>query len=157
MRAVVQRVKKSSVSVNGEITGSIERGLNVLLGVTHDDTEKDADYLADKILGLRIFEDAEDKMNLSVGDLQRAGEKTGVLCISQFTLLGDCRKGKRPSFIAAANPERANELYEYFVSKLRELCVPGTEIGTGIFRADMLVEIYNDGPVTLLIDSKKEF
>ncbi len=157
MRAVVQRVKRSSVSVEGNVTGSIERGLTVLLGVTHEDTEKDADYLAEKILGLRIFEDADDKMNLSVGDLQRAGEKTGVLCISQFTLYGDCRKGKRPSFVAAAEPTRANELYEYFVERLRSLCEPGTEIGTGIFRADMLVEIYNDGPVTMLLDSSKLF
>lgn len=157
MRAVVQRVKKSSVSVDGNITGSIGRGLNVLLGVTHNDTEKDADYLVEKILGLRIFEDADGKMNLSVSDLQSAGESTGILCISQFTLFGDCRKGKRPAFVEAAAPERANELYEYFLGKLREKSVPGTEIGSGVFRAEMMVEIHNDGPVTLLLDSTKAF
>jgi len=157
MRAVVQRVTRSSVSVDGNITGSIGKGLNVLLGVTHNDTEKDADYLAEKILGLRIFEDADGKMNLSVSDLRKAGENTGILCISQFTLYGDCRKGKRPAFVEAAAPDRANELYEYFLAKLRSDCVPGTEIGAGVFRAEMMVEIYNDGPVTLLIDSAKMF
>ena len=157
MRIVVQRVKKSSVSVDGKIIGSIETGLNVLLGVTHEDTEKDADYLVEKLLGLRIFTDSEDKMNLSVSDLQNAGVNTGILCISQFTLYGDCRKGKRPAFVQAAAPDRANELYEYFLQKLREKSVQGTRIEKGEFGADMTVEITNDGPVTILIDSTKIF
>ena len=157
MRAVVQRVTESSVSVGGEIKGEIGKGLTVLLGVAEGDTEKDADFLAEKILGLRIFEDEDGKMNLSVGDLQRNGIQTGVLCISQFTLLGDCRKGKRPSFAAAAAPEEANRLYEYFMEKLRALREPGTVIAAGVFRADMMVKIYNDGPVTMLLDSSKLF
>jgi D-tyrosyl-tRNA(Tyr) deacylase len=157
MRIVVQRVKKSSVSVDGNIIGSIGKGLNVLLGVTHEDTEKDADYLVEKLLGLRIFTDSEDKMNLSISDLQSSGVETGVLCISQFTLFGDCRKGKRPAFVQAAAPDMANELYEYFLKQLREKSVPGTRIEKGEFGADMTVEITNDGPVTILIDSTKLF
>ena len=157
MRAVVQRVTESSVSVGGEIKGEIGKGLTVLLGVAEGDTEKDADFLAEKILGLRIFEDEDGKMNLSLGDLQKTGVQTGILCISQFTLLGDCRKGKRPSFAAAAAPEEANRLYEYFMERLRALREPGTAIASGVFRADMMVKIYNDGPVTLLLDSSKLF
>lgn len=157
MRAVVQRVTASSVAVNGKITGAVGRGINVLIGVANGDNEKDADYLAEKILGLRIFEDEEGKMNLSIGDLQRSGVGTGILAISQFTLFGDCRKGKRPSFVEAAPPAEANGLYEYFLKKLKELCEPGTDIAAGVFRADMKVEIHNDGPVTLLLDSRKNF
>lgn len=147
MRAVVQRVRKSSVSVNGEIVGEIGQGLCVLLGVGQGDSEADADYLADKTANLRIFEDGEGKLNLSCLDIQ--GE---ILVISQFTLYGDCKKGRRPSFSSAAAPEEANRLYEYFVSKIRDL---GLTTATGVFREEMLVEIHNDGPVTLVLDSRK--
>jgi D-tyrosyl-tRNA(Tyr) deacylase len=149
MRAVVQRVSYSSVEVEGKIVGSINKGFNVLLGVEDGDTEKEADYLAEKIVNLRIFEDAEDKMNLSLKDVD--GE---MLCISQFTLLGDCRKGRRPSFIAAARPESANNLYLYFVEQVKKM---GISVATGIFQAHMKVDIQNDGPVTILVDSKKQF
>jgi D-tyrosyl-tRNA(Tyr) deacylase len=149
MRAVVQRVSRASVTVDGKITGAIKRGLLVLLGVGGDDAEPDADYLAAKIVGLRIFEDEHEKMNLSVQDVGAA-----VLAVSQFTLFGDARKGKRPSFDAAARPERAKELYEYFVAQLR---AAGTRCETGIFQAMMQVELINDGPVTILLDSKKAF
>lgn len=157
MRAVVQRVTESSVSVSGRTVGEIGKGLTVLLGVAAGDTEKDADFLVGKLLGLRVFEDENGKMNLSVGDLQRSGVQTGILCVSQFTLLGDCRKGKRPSFAEAAEPEEANRLYEYFLERLRALREPGTGIASGIFRADMTVKIENDGPVTLLLDSRRLF
>jgi D-tyrosyl-tRNA(Tyr) deacylase len=149
MRAVVQRVSRASVTVDGKITGAIERGLLVLLGVGGDDAEADADYLAAKIVGLRIFEDQHEKMNLSVQDVGGA-----VLAVSQFTLFGDIRKGKRPSFDAAARPERAKELYEHFVEQVR---TAGTRCETGIFQAMMQVELINDGPVTILLDSKKAF
>jgi D-tyrosyl-tRNA(Tyr) deacylase len=149
MRAVVQRVSRASVTVDGKITGAIERGLLVLLGVGGDDAEADADYLAAKIVGLRIFEDEHEKMNLSVQDVGGA-----VLAVSQFTLFGDIRKGKRPSFDAAARPERAKELYEHFVEQVR---TAGTRCETGIFQAMMQVELINDGPVTILLDSKKAF
>jgi D-tyrosyl-tRNA(Tyr) deacylase len=149
MRAVVQRVSRASVKVNGEITGSIAEGLLVLLGVAHDDAESDADYLADKIAGLRIFEDEAGKMNRSVTDIGGA-----VLAVSQFTLFGDARKGKRPSFDAAARPERARELYEHFVTRIRDL---GLRCGTGRFQETMEVELVNQGPVTILLDSKKLF
>lgn len=149
MRAVVQRVSRSKVTVAGEVVGSIGRGLLVLLGVEQDDVEDDALTLADKIVALRIFDDAEGKMNLSLADV--AGE---MLVVSQFTLLGDCRKGRRPSFVAAAAPEKANELYEAFVAAVG---VQGIPVATGRFRAMMDVELVNDGPVTLLLDSRKRF
>jgi len=149
MRAVVQRVTRASVTVDHEITGEIGHGLLVLLGVAGDDTESDADYLADKIARLRIFEDEAGKMNLSVVD---AGGS--VLAVSQFTLYGDVRRGKRPSFDAAARPERARELYEYFVGKIR---AAGLRCETGRFQAMMNVELVNAGPVTILLDSKKTF
>ena len=149
MRAIVQRVSHAQVTVNGEISGKIERGLLVLLGVGVGDKETDADYLAEKIAGLRIFEDAGGKMNLSVADVEGA-----VLAVSQFTLYGDVRRGKRPSFDAAARPERARELYEYFVSEIRKA---GLRCETGRFQEDMQVELVNDGPVTILLDSGKGF
>jgi len=149
MRAVVQRVSRASVRVDSEITGAIELGLLVLLGVGHDDAEADADYLAEKISGLRIFEDDAGKMNLSVIDAGGA-----VLAVSQFTLFGDVRRGKRPSFDAAARPERARELYEYFVARVRTL---GLRCETGRFQAMMDVELINAGPVTILLDSRKAF
>lgn len=149
MRAVVQRVNRASVKVIGEITGEIGHGLLVLLGVEQEDVEADADYLAEKIAGLRIFEDDAGKMNLSVVDISGA-----LLAVSQFTLFGDVRRGKRPSFDAAARPERARELYEYFVGRIRAL---GLRCETGRFQAMMDVELVNSGPVTVLLDSKKLF
>jgi len=149
MRAVVQRVSRASVTVDGQIVGRIDRGLLVLLGVTHGDTETAADYLAEKIPGLRIFEDDADKMNLSVADVGGA-----VLAVSQFTLYGDVRKGKRPSFDEAARPEQARKVYEHFVERLRAL---GLRCETGVFQAMMQVELVNDGPVTILLDSEKNF
>ncbi len=149
MRAVVQRVSRASVSVEGKTTCEISLGLLVLLGVAQTDTRADADYLADKIAGLRIFEDSDGKMNLSVSD---AGGS--ILAVSQFTLYGDVRRGKRPSFDHAARPEQAKELYEYFVTKIRAL---GLKCGTGVFQATMRVELVNEGPVTILLDSGKGF
>jgi D-aminoacyl-tRNA deacylase len=149
MRAVVQRVSRASVSVDGPVTGAIEIGLLVLLGVGQDDERSDADYLAEKVVGLRIFGDAEEKMNRSLVDVGGA-----ILAVSQFTLYGDVRRGKRPSFDAAARPERARELYEYFVNGVRAL---GVRCETGVFQATMEVELVNSGPVTILIDSKKQF
>lgn len=149
MRAVVQRVNHCRVVVDGTVVGEIGQGLLVLLGVGKADTTAAADYLLDKVLGLRIFEDAEGKMNLSVQD--RKGE---VLVVSQFTLYGDVRRGKRPSFDAAARPEQARELYEYFVEKVR---AAGILCQTGQFQAMMDVELVNSGPVTILIDSEKVF
>jgi D-aminoacyl-tRNA deacylase len=149
MRAVVQRVSRASVSVGGAVTGAIEAGLLVLLGVGLEDEPSDAGYLADKIVGLRIFEDEDEKMNRSVIDVGGA-----ILAVSQFTLYGDVRRGKRPSFDAAARPERARELYEYFVSRIRAL---GVRCETGIFQAMMEIELVNSGPVTILIDSRKQF
>lgn len=149
MRAVVQRVTDADVSVGGELTGSIQKGIVVLLGVEEGDSEKDADYMIDKITGLRIFDDDEGKMNLSLLDV--AGE---LLAVSQFTLLGDVRKGKRPSFIKAARPQEAKSLYEYFAEGVRR---KGIKVGEGIFQAEMLVRINNDGPVTILLDSNKLF
>jgi len=149
MRAVVQRVSQASVKVDGEVVGQIVRGLLVLLGVTHADTDQDAAYLAAKIAGLRIFEDDAGKMNRSVIDIGGA-----VLAVSQFTLYGDVRKGKRPSFDNAARPERARELYEKFVSEIRAL---GLRCETGQFQAHMDVSLTNDGPVTILLDSGKAF
>jgi D-tyrosyl-tRNA(Tyr) deacylase len=149
MRAVVQRVSRASVRVGDEITGAIEKGLLVLLGVGQEDSDVDADYLAEKVAGLRIFEDEAGKMNLGVADVGGA-----VLAVSQFTLFGDVRRGKRPSFDAAARPERARELYEYFVERVRGL---GLRCETGRFQAMMEVELVNSGPVTILLDSKKTF
>jgi len=149
MRAVVQRVSRAKVTVNSEITGQIVRGLLVLLGVGQTDTEADADYLAEKIAGLRIFEDEAGRMNLSVADVHGA-----VLAVSQFTLYGDVRRGKRPSFDAAARPERARKLYEYFVARIRAAGLP---CETGRFQEMMQVELVNEGPVTILLDSGKAF
>ena len=149
MRAVIQRVSRASVTVDGKVTGAIERGLLVLLGVGQVDSERDAEYLAEKIAGLRIFEDENEKMNLSVLDVGGA-----VLAVSQFTLYGDVRKGKRPSFDAAARPERAKELYDYFVARVR---AKGLRCETGVFQAMMRVELVNEGPVTILLDSGKGF
>ena len=149
MRAVVQRVTEGDVTVENQVTGSIGNGFVVLLGVEDTDTEKDAEYLADKIVGLRIFEDADDKMNLSLHDV--GGE---MLVISQFTLLADARKGRRPNFVKAARPEMAKKLYDYFVEKVK---AQGIKVGEGIFQAHMMVRIYNDGPVTILLDSNKLF
>lgn len=149
MRAVVQRVTEASVIVENNIVGSIDAGLMILLGVEENDTKDDAAYLADKIANLRIFEDDNGKINLSVLDIGGS-----LLVVSQFTLLGDCRKGRRPSFIQAAEPRKANELYRLFVQKCREF---GIKTEEGIFQADMLVKINNDGPVTLLLDSRKVF
>ena len=149
MRAVVQRVSRARVSVGEWISGEIGHGLLVLVGVGHDDTEADATYLAEKIAGLRIFEDADGKMNRSVTD---AGGS--VLAVSQFTLYGDVRRGKRPSFDAAAPPDKARQLYEFFVQQIQAL---GLRCETGRFQKMMQVELVNEGPVTILLDSKKEF
>ncbi|MBE0449645.1 MAG: D-tyrosyl-tRNA(Tyr) deacylase [Clostridia bacterium] len=149
MRAVVQRVNHSSVIVDGKVVGEIGKGLNVLLGVEEGDSEKDVVYMVEKIVNLRIFEDDQEKMNLSLLDVK--GE---MLCISQFTLMGDCRKGRRPSFSSAARPDDANALYEQFV---KEVGLAGIRVETGQFQAHMVVDIQNDGPVTLLVDSKRGF
>ena len=149
MRAVVQRVSRARVSVNGEITGEIGLGLLVLLGVGAGDARTEADYLVDKAIGLRIFEDAGGKMNLSVAEVAGA-----LLVVSQFTLYGDARRGKRPSFDAAAPPEPARQLYEYFVERVR---AAGLRCETGRFQEMMQVELVNEGPVTILLDSAKEF
>ena len=149
MRAVVQRVSRASVAVEGKITGQIGRGFLVLLGVAKSDTAADADHLAEKISGLRIFEDSGGKMNLALADVNGA-----VLAVSQFTLHGDVRRGKRPSFDSAAHPDQARKLYEYFVERMRAL---GLRCETGVFQAMMQVELVNDGPVTILLDSEKLF
>jgi D-tyrosyl-tRNA(Tyr) deacylase len=149
MRAVVQRVSRAKVTVHTEVSGEIGRGLLVLLGVGQTDSEADADYLADKIAGLRIFEDENGKMNLAVGEVGGA-----LLVVSQFTLYGDVRRGKRPSFDAAAPPQRARELYEYFVRRIR---AAGLTCETGRFQEMMQVESVNEGPVTILLDSAKVF
>jgi D-tyrosyl-tRNA(Tyr) deacylase len=149
MRAVVQRVTKARVTVGDTTVGAIETGLLVFLGVETGDDARDAAYIADKIAGLRVFEDADGKMNLSVADVGGA-----VLAVSQFTLLGDVRKGKRPSFTEAARPELAEPLCRVCADRLKAL---GLRVAEGVFRAEMLVELCNDGPVTLLIDSRKKF
>jgi D-tyrosyl-tRNA(Tyr) deacylase len=149
VRAVVQRVSRAEVRVDGRAIGSIGRGLAVLLGVAREDAEDDARALADKVAALRVFEDPAGKMNLALAEVGG-----GVLVVSQFTLLGDARKGNRPSFVDAATPERANALYESFCGLLREKGLP---VGTGVFRATMEVELVNDGPVTILLDSRKLF
>ena len=149
MRAVVQRVSRAQVAVQGEVTGRINRGIVVLLAVGNADGESDADYLADKIVGLRIFEDEGGKMNLAVSDIR--GE---VLVVSQFTLYGDVRRGKRPSYDQAAPPQQARELYEYFVERIR---ATGLVCETGHFQETMQVELVNEGPVTIILDSAKTF
>ncbi|MDQ0351126.1 D-tyrosyl-tRNA(Tyr) deacylase [Alkalibacillus filiformis] len=148
MRAVIQRVTTGSVEANDQITGSIELGLVVLLGVTHEDDEQDLKYIADKVTNLRIFEDEQGKLNLSVKDV---GGK--VLSISQFTLYGDCRKGRRPNFMSAAKPDQANDLYEKFN---QEVINSGVPVETGAFGEHMNVSLLNDGPVTLILDSKEK-
>jgi len=149
MRAVIQRVKKAAVTVDESVVGAIGLGLLVLLGVGRSDTTASADYMIDKLLGLRVFEDPEGKMNLGVREVGGA-----MLVVSQFTLFGDVRRGKRPSFDDAARPEQARALYEYVVGKIRE---QGIECATGEFQAMMHVSLVNDGPVTILIDSEKAF
>jgi D-tyrosyl-tRNA(Tyr) deacylase len=149
VRAVVQIVRDASVEAGGNVTGKIDRGLLVYLGVARGDTPSDADYLAEKIAALRIFDDSEDRMNLSVRDVQG-----GVLVVSQFTLLADARKGRRPSYSSAADPAEASPLYEYFMERVR---AQGLPCEGGIFRAHMLVKYINDGPVTILLDSKRQF
>ena len=144
MRALVQRVKKGSVSIDGKIHGAIGQGLVILLGITHEDTEKDADFVADKCVDLRIFEDENGKMNKSLEEINGS-----ILLISQFTLYAATRKGRPPSFDAAARPEVAEPLYEYFIQKLRSR---GIKVETGVFGAYMQVEIHNDGPVTMMVE-----
>jgi D-tyrosyl-tRNA(Tyr) deacylase len=149
MRAVVQRVCQASVDVNGKTVAAIRRGLLVLVGVGRGDTEEDARYLAEKIVHLRIFPDEDDKLNRSVVDIGGA-----VLAVSQFTLWGDCRKGRRPSFVDAAPPDQARHLYEAFLQALRDHAVP---VESGVFQETMAVHLTNDGPVTILLDSRKAF
>jgi D-tyrosyl-tRNA(Tyr) deacylase len=144
MRVVLQRVSQASVTIGGRVAGAIGRGFCLLVGFTHDDTAERVDWMADKVVGLRLFSDAEGKMNLGLAEVQGA-----VLVVSQFTLYGDASKGRRPSFIDAARPETAVPLYERFVAALRSR---GLDVATGEFGADMLVEIHNDGPVTLILD-----
>jgi D-tyrosyl-tRNA(Tyr) deacylase len=148
MRVVIQRVLRACVTVDGQVVGSIDQGLLVFVGIQPSDGEADLDFLVDKTINLRIFADAEGKMNLSVQDV-----KGGILLVSQFTLYGDCRKGRRPSFIAAAGPELAQPLYNQFAQRLKE---SGLRVETGIFAADMKVELINDGPVTMIIDSPEK-
>lgn len=149
MRAVVQRVSEASVTVDEIVVGQIQRGFLVLLGIAGDDTEEDVVWLAGKIAGLRVFEDADGKMNLGLSDVGGS-----VLLVSQFTLYGDCRKGRRPSFVEAARPEAAVPLYKSMVAELRGLRV---NVETGTFQAHMDVRLLNDGPVTLLLDSRRQF
>jgi D-tyrosyl-tRNA(Tyr) deacylase len=149
MRAVIQRVLSAEVVIENVTVGSIERGLLVFVGVGEGDQLDDLDYLAEKILHLRVFSDSEGKMNLSVNDVNGS-----LLLVSQFTLWGDCRKGRRPSFINAANPELARRLYDTLIEKLRSAQL---RVETGVFGADMKVELVNDGPVTILLDSRKSF
>ncbi len=149
MRAIVQRVNSSRVEVDGEVVGEIAAGLVVFLGVGREDDPSDSDYLAEKIAGLRIFEDADGLMNLSVKE-----SGGSILSISQFTLYGDCRKGRRPGFSSAAPPEQAERLYEYFCDKLRNHNIT---VATGRFQAHMRIIVDNDGPVTIMLDSKKLF
>ncbi|MCD7032983.1 D-tyrosyl-tRNA(Tyr) deacylase [Metabacillus sp. GX 13764] len=146
MKLVIQRAKNAQVTADGKVTGQISHGLMVLVGVTHEDTEKDAEYLADKTANLRIFEDENEKMNLSLLDIGGS-----VLSVSQFTLYGDCRKGRRPNFMEAAKPDEANTLYEAYNEFLRKKNI---QVETGVFGAMMDVSFTNDGPVTLILDSK---
>ncbi|GAB5441310.1 MAG: D-aminoacyl-tRNA deacylase [Fuerstiella sp.] len=149
MRAVLQRVTSASVTVDDEMVGKIGSGFLVLLGVADGDTQQDVNWMAEKVAGLRVFEDDDGRMNLDIRQVQGS-----ALVVSQFTLLGDCRKGRRPSFVAAARPELANSLYESFVAELRGLEVP---CQTGTFQAQMDVSLVNGGPVTLMLDSRKTF
>lgn len=149
MRCVVQKVTRASVTVAGELVGEIGQGYMVLVGAEEGDAEADVNYCADKIVGLRVFEDADDKLNLSVKDVGGS-----VLLVSQFTLLGDARKGRRPSFIRAARPEQAEPLFEKLVQRVSDAGIP---VATGRFRTHMEVSLVNDGPVTILLDSKKGF
>lgn len=149
MRAVVQRVQSSKVTVDNKVIGEISKGINVLIGISEDDTEEDLKYIKDKIINLRIFEDDNNKMNKSLIDIE--GD---MLVISQFTLYGDCRKGRRPNFMKALGGEQAIELYNKFIDMLKET---GLKVETGEFGADMKVDILNDGPVTLLLESNKDF
>jgi D-tyrosyl-tRNA(Tyr) deacylase len=151
MRAVVQRVSHCSVTVDGQITGKINTGLLVLLGVSPNDSQKDLDYIVDKVLNMRIFSDENDKMNLSVQDI-----KGDIMAVSQFTLYGDVRKGRRPSFSTSAPAEIAKDWYDKFACTLRKVYTDAN-IATGIFQSDMKVELLNDGPVTILLDSEKLF
>lgn len=148
MRALLQRVSQASVKVNGRIVGQIERGFVILLGVTHNDTQAEADWLAAKIAGLRLFEDADGKMNASLADVDGA-----LLVVSQFTLYGDARKGRRPSFSYAARPEQAEPLVDYFIEQLHKR---GFQVETGVFGAHMDVTIHNDGPVTLMLEREAD-
>ncbi|MDR0496793.1 MAG: D-tyrosyl-tRNA(Tyr) deacylase [Treponema sp.] len=153
MRVVVQRVKDASVKVEGAITGSIDSGLLVYLGVAREDTVKETEWMAEKIVNLRIFEDAQGKMNLSLLDISAAEQRTaGVLTVSQFTLLADARKGRRPYYGEAADPDKAKALYEHFVDKIKE---QGIASETGVFQAHMDVRYTNDGPVTIILDSNQ--
>jgi len=152
LKAVVQRVIEASVSVNGSVTGKIDSGLLIYLGIAHNDCGKDADWLAEKIAYLRIFNDTDDKMNLSLKDLTESGVCAGVLAVSQFTLLADARKGRRPSWNGAAPPEKAKELYEYFIEAVKK---QGLTCESGEFQAHMKVSYTNDGPVTLILDTKE--
>jgi D-tyrosyl-tRNA(Tyr) deacylase len=148
MKAVIQRVLNASVEVEGKVVGSSGKGILVLLGVEKGDGEKDADWMAEKIANLRIFEDGEGKMNLSIQDIGG-----GILAVSQFTLAGNCAKGRRPSFDTASPPAEANELYGYFLGKLRQSGIP---VETGVFQANMQVSLVNDGPVTFILESPKK-
>ncbi|GIN97974.1 D-aminoacyl-tRNA deacylase [Siminovitchia terrae] len=148
VKIVLQRCSQAKVKVKGKVTGAIHKGFVLLVGVTHDDTEKEAEWLADKIVNLRIFEDADGKMNRSLKDVE--GE---ILSVSQFTLYADCNKGRRPSFVDAAPPDKANPLYEYFNELLR---IRGVKVETGVFGAMMEVDLINDGPVTLVLERTKE-
>jgi D-tyrosyl-tRNA(Tyr) deacylase len=152
LKAVVQRVTDASVSVDGVVKGSVSRGLLVYLGVAHNDTESDADWLSDKIAYLRIFDDEDGKMNLSLKDLASVDRQAGLLVVSQFTLLADARKGRRPSWNGAAPPEKAKQLYEYFINAVRET---GLVCECGEFQAHMMVKYVNDGPVTIILDTKE--
>lgn len=147
MKCVVQRVKNASVTVNSKITGAIDDGILVYVGVTHDDTEKDVDWLLNKIPNLRIFQDDKGKLNLSVKDLNY-----GILVVSQFTLMASCKKGRRPSYDMAAKPEYAKDLYELFINKMKS---EGLNIQTGVFREHMDIEYVNNGPITVIVDSKE--
>jgi D-tyrosyl-tRNA(Tyr) deacylase len=149
MRAVIQRVDRACVRINHQELSSINKGILLLLGVEKEDTEDDVNYILEKAINLRIFEDEQDKMNRSLLDIGGA-----MMVVSQFTLLGNCVKGRRPSFVAAEEPVKANKLYEYFVSKAKEKV---THLATGIFQEMMKIELVNDGPVTILLDSKKSF
>lgn len=149
MRTVIQRVTEAKVEVEGKVVGEIGKGLLILLGVARDDSAEDADYLAEKIMNLRIFNDETGKMNRSLMEVAGA-----MLVVSQFTLYGDARRGRRPSYSEAAEPEKANALYQYYVDKARR---QGVEVQTGVFQAMMQVSLTNDGPVTILLDSRKTF